>query len=105
MSLRESALTIGHNQACSSRPGASVVRAAPNSWHWRRSRGIWLSRGLLEACLNYIRGTPVGDALRVAAYEFTYAPILKELRRATDGGVDVQIVYHDTSDAPGQPIG
>ena len=64
---------------------------------------VWLSRGLLEACLNYIKGTPVGDGLRVAAYEFTYAPILNELKRAIDRGVDVQIVYHDTSDAPGRP--
>jgi hypothetical protein len=40
MSLRESALTVGHNQACSSLPGASVARAAPNSRHWQRSRGI-----------------------------------------------------------------
>jgi len=64
---------------------------------------VWLSRGLLEACLNYIGGTPAGDALRVAAYEFTYAPILNELKRAVERGVDVQIVYHDTSDAPGQP--
>jgi phosphatidylserine/phosphatidylglycerophosphate/cardiolipin synthase-like enzyme len=64
---------------------------------------VWLSRGLLEACLNYIGGTPGGDALRVAAYELTYAPILAELKRAVDRGVDVQIVYHDTSDAPGQP--
>src|SRR5215475_12807921 len=43
---------------------------------------VWLSRGLLEACLTYIRGTPAGDGLRVAAYEFTYAPILNELKRA-----------------------
>jgi phosphatidylserine/phosphatidylglycerophosphate/cardiolipin synthase-like enzyme len=64
---------------------------------------VWLSRGLLEACLNYIKGTPAGDGLRVAAYEFTYAPILAELKRAIDRGVDVQIVYHDTTDAPGQP--
>jgi len=64
---------------------------------------VWLSRGLLEACLNYIKETPAGDALRVAAYEFTYAPILNELKRAIDRGVDVQIVYHDTSDAPGRP--
>jgi len=64
---------------------------------------VWLSRGLLEACLNYIRETPAGDGLRVAAYEFTYAPILNELKRAIERGVDVQIAYHDTSDAPGQP--
>src|SRR5262249_23692310 len=54
-------------------------------------------------CLNYIKGTPVGDALRVAAYEFTYKPVLDELKRAIDRGVDVQIVYHDTSDVPGRP--
>ncbi|MGA2258722.1 MAG: hypothetical protein ABSG53_28990, partial [Thermoguttaceae bacterium] len=33
----------------------------------------WLSRGLLEACLAFINETKAGDALRVAAYEFTYA--------------------------------
>lgn len=63
----------------------------------------WLSRGLLEACLAYIQETPAGDALRVAAYEFTYPPVLDELRRAHDRGVDVQIVYHDTTGAKGQP--
>jgi hypothetical protein len=40
MSLGEPAPTVGHNQACSSLPGASVVRAAPNSRQWQRSRGI-----------------------------------------------------------------
>src|SRR5262249_12140709 len=64
---------------------------------------LGLSRGLLEPCLNYIKGTPVGDAPRVAACEFTYKPILDELKRPIDRGVDVQIVYHDTTDAPGQP--
>jgi phosphatidylserine/phosphatidylglycerophosphate/cardiolipin synthase-like enzyme len=59
----------------------------------------WLSRGLLEACLGYINSTPAGDALRVAAYEFTYPPILKALKERLDHGVDVQIVYHDTTDA------
>src|SRR5262249_62326914 len=37
MSLRESALTVGHNQACSSLPGGSVVRAAADSRQWQRS--------------------------------------------------------------------
>lgn len=59
----------------------------------------WLSRGLLEACLAYINGTPRGDGLRVAAYEFTYAPILKALKSALDRGVDLKIVYHDTTTA------
>jgi phosphatidylserine/phosphatidylglycerophosphate/cardiolipin synthase-like enzyme len=57
----------------------------------------WLSRGLLEACLDYINQTRVGDALRVAAYEFTYPPILNALKVLIDKGIDVQIVYHDTT--------
>jgi phosphatidylserine/phosphatidylglycerophosphate/cardiolipin synthase-like enzyme len=57
----------------------------------------WLSRGLVEACLQYIDGTPKGDALRVVAYEFTYQRIIKALKTALERGVDVKIVYHDTS--------
>ena len=63
----------------------------------------WLSRGLLEACLKYINETKPGDALRVAAYEFTYPPILDAFKALLDKGIDVQIVYHDTTDATGQP--
>jgi hypothetical protein len=57
----------------------------------------WLSRGLLEACLDYIDKIPAGDALRVCAYEFTYQRLLLTLKKALDRGVDVQIVYHATS--------
>jgi hypothetical protein len=64
---------------------------------------VWLSRGLLEACLAYINETKPGDALRVAAYEFTYPPILNALKAMIDKGIDVQIVYHDTSDASDTP--
>jgi len=63
----------------------------------------WLSRGLLEACLGFINETKPGDALRVAAYEFTYRPILNALKALIDRGIDVQIVYHDTSDTGGAP--
>jgi phosphatidylserine/phosphatidylglycerophosphate/cardiolipin synthase-like enzyme len=58
----------------------------------------WLSRGLLEACLDFINKTKPGDALRIAAYEFTYPPILNALKKRIDKGVDVQITYHDTTD-------
>jgi hypothetical protein len=57
---------------------------------------IWLSRGLLEACIAYIDGTPHGDGLRVAAYEFTYPPIFAALTRALTRGVDVRVIYHKT---------
>jgi len=63
----------------------------------------WPSRGLFEACLAFINGAPKGDGLRVAAYEFTYKPILDALRSAVDRGVDLKIVYHDTTDEKGQP--
>jgi phosphatidylserine/phosphatidylglycerophosphate/cardiolipin synthase-like enzyme len=63
----------------------------------------WLSRGLLEACLSYINETPPGDGLRVAAYEFTYPPVLNALKARLDAGVDVKIVYHDTSEDDGSP--
>jgi phosphatidylserine/phosphatidylglycerophosphate/cardiolipin synthase-like enzyme len=62
----------------------------------------WLSRGLLEACLEYIDRTQPGSGLRVAAYEFTYGPVLDALKRALDRGVDVRIVYHDTLTAAGE---
>lgn len=62
----------------------------------------WLSRGLLEACLGFIDGTPAGDGLRLAAYEFTYPPVLDALRAALDRGVDVRIVYHDTLNKEGE---
>lgn len=60
-------------------------------------RTKWLSRGLLEACLRYIDETPKGDGLRVAAYEFTYRPVIEALKNALKRGVDVRIVYHDTT--------
>lgn len=56
----------------------------------------FLSRGLLEACIAYIRETPAGDGLRVAAYELTFPRIAAELKKAIDRGVDVRIVFHDT---------
>ena len=68
----------------------------PNDPDPKDPKTVWLSRQLLEACLGYIDKTPAGDGLRVAAYEFTYNPVLKALKRAIDRGVDVRIVYHDT---------
>ncbi len=62
------------------------------------ARTKWLSRGLLEACLSFIDKTPAGGGLRVAAYEFTYAPFILALKSALLRGVDVRIVYHDTTE-------
>lgn len=57
----------------------------------------WLSRGLAEACIDFINTTKSGEGLRVCAYEFTYQPVLLALKRALERGVDVQIVYHLTN--------
>ncbi len=57
------------------------------------SATAWLSRGLLEAALGFINSTTADEKLRVAAYEFSYAPILLALKAAHVRGVDIKIVY------------
>ena len=55
----------------------------------------WLSRGLLEACLDHIDSTRKGEGLRACLYEFTYAPIIKAFKKKVDAGLDVQLIVHD----------
>ena len=55
----------------------------------------WLSRGLLEACLEYIDSTKQSEALRGCVYEFTYAPIIKAFKAKVDDGFDVKLIVHD----------
>ncbi len=55
---------------------------------------VWLSRGLLEACLEFIRSTKKSEALRVCFYEFTYEPIIKALAEKIDDGYDVRLIVH-----------
>ncbi len=55
----------------------------------------WLSRGLGEALLGFIAQANGSEwGLRVAAYEFTYPPVLQALRKAHLSGADVRIIYH-----------
>lgn len=56
----------------------------------------WLSRGLLEACLGYIRAAKKGESLFACLYEFTYQPIIDALDSALKRGVKVSIIYHAT---------
>jgi hypothetical protein len=54
----------------------------------------WLSRGLLEAALAFIAQAKSNRfSLRVAAYEFSYPPIMNALLKAHQKGADVKIVY------------
>ncbi|MDK1494082.1 phospholipase D-like domain-containing protein [Sinorhizobium sp. 7-81] len=54
----------------------------------------WLSRGLLEACIAYIKSAKKGDSLHACLYEFTYQPIIDAFDEALKRGVKVRIIYH-----------
>jgi phosphatidylserine/phosphatidylglycerophosphate/cardiolipin synthase-like enzyme len=59
----------------------------------RRKEALgWLSRDLDDALLRFIRSARPGNAIRGCFYEFTYAPVLAELKKAIDQGVDVQLI-------------
>jgi phosphatidylserine/phosphatidylglycerophosphate/cardiolipin synthase-like enzyme len=54
----------------------------------------WLSRGLEEGLLDFIRqATGPTMGLRAAVYEFTHPPLVHEFTAAVARGADVQIVY------------
>src|SRR5262249_25636165 len=55
----------------------------------------WLARDLDDALIKFIRNAKPSDALRGCFYEFTYQPVLKELLKAIDRGVDLQLIVDD----------
>jgi phosphatidylserine/phosphatidylglycerophosphate/cardiolipin synthase-like enzyme len=62
----------------------------------------WLSRGLIESILAFIRraeGAKFG--LKGAFYEFQWPTVLNELRQARGRGVDVDVVFDDIDNATG----
>src|SRR4029079_10148135 len=62
----------------------------------------WLSRGLLEGIVAFIRrATGAGYELRGAYYEFQWAAVLDELRKARQRGVKVDVVFDDIDGASG----
>lgn len=63
----------------------------------------WLSRGLVEGIVGFIRRAEGSDhGLKGCFYEFQWAGVLDELRKAKGRGVDVSIVYDDI-DKPSGP--
>jgi phosphatidylserine/phosphatidylglycerophosphate/cardiolipin synthase-like enzyme len=63
----------------------------------------WLSRGLVEAMVGFIRQADGSSwSLRASVYEFTYIPVLEEFRAAIDRGVDVRIIYDNKAKGPGE---
>jgi phosphatidylserine/phosphatidylglycerophosphate/cardiolipin synthase-like enzyme len=54
----------------------------------------WLSRGLEEACLDFIRQAKGPKySLRCAVYEFEHKPVIQALVDALESGADVKITY------------
>ena len=69
-----------------------------------RAAYIWLSRGLEEALLAFLANAADSAwAIRGAIYEFQYPPLLDALRAAHQRGVDVSVLYDDTTSLPGSP--
>lgn len=80
---------VAGSQAYVHRFGDRTPDQVPN-----RKAFEWLSRGLNEALEEYLRSCIPGvDALRIAAYEFSYSQFLDVVKEVLDSGVDVQIVY------------
>jgi len=87
---------IAGSQAYVRRFGDKAPEDVPN-----RKAFEWLSRGLNEALEDYIRScVPGRDALRVAAYEFSYDRFLDVVKEVLDTGVDIRIVYDARKDSP-----
>ena len=63
----------------------------------------WLSRGLVEALIGFIRQAEgEGWGIRASVYEFTHVPVLTEFKAAIDRGVDVRIVFDNKKRGPGE---
>ncbi|OQP49553.1 hypothetical protein A4D02_28590 [Niastella koreensis] len=60
----------------------------------KQERKDWLSRGLFEAVVAYIKQAKgEGWGLRAALYELDQIDVMKTFKEALDNGADVQIVY------------
>jgi len=62
---------------------------------------VWLSRGLEEGLLNFIKqANGPRYSLRGAFYEFDYIPVLKAFAGAANKGADVKIIYDARKNPP-----
>jgi len=61
----------------------------------------WLSRGLYEALIEFIRRAKgQGWGLRAALYEFHYEPVGRAFKKAITDGADVKIIYDTPNYGP-----
>ncbi|MBL8179987.1 MAG: hypothetical protein JNL64_00065 [Blastocatellia bacterium] len=54
----------------------------------------WLSRGLIESIINFIKQAGDGDRIYAALYELDYPPVMDAMKSAQLRGADVKIIYH-----------
>jgi phosphatidylserine/phosphatidylglycerophosphate/cardiolipin synthase-like enzyme len=65
----------------------------------------WLSRGLLEALLDFIARADGSEfGLYGAIYEFQWPQVLAALKAAAQSGADVSILYDDIENAKKEPM-
>jgi hypothetical protein len=75
---------------------------APNKADNPQAVFDWLSRGSYEALVDFITSCEKGKhALRIAAYEFNYKPLLQIISDTKQKGVDIKIIYDARKDVPG----
>jgi hypothetical protein len=76
-------------------------KVKPDPAHPESEQMAWLSRGLFEALVGFIKraaGPDAGDyKLRAMFYEFRYAPVADAFKLARDNGADVDIRYEAQS--------
>jgi phosphatidylserine/phosphatidylglycerophosphate/cardiolipin synthase-like enzyme len=67
----------------------------------------WLSRGLIEGLIAFIKRAKSGYSLHGAVYEFQYPKVLKALKDVSDRGASVNIIYDKVEkyDSKGNPLG
>lgn len=67
----------------------------------------WLSRGLLEALIEFIGRAKSGYSIHGAVYEFQYPDVLNALKQASHRGAKVKIIFDDVEkyESDGTPKG
>jgi phosphatidylserine/phosphatidylglycerophosphate/cardiolipin synthase-like enzyme len=65
----------------------------------------WLSRGLLEAIVQFIqRAETKNYGIRAAIYEFQWPAVLEELKAAKARGADVKVIYDAIPNSKKDPV-
>ncbi|MBB3753783.1 hypothetical protein FHT44_006305 [Mycolicibacterium sp. BK634] len=87
---------VAGSQAYTRKFGDHAPEDVPDRSAWR-----WLSRGLFRAMLDFIYRAQSPDwGLRIAAYEFQQGAVLGAIKRASERGADVKVVFDARNGGP-----